>query len=81
MPIVAHSSNQIAIASPLSAITEDEYFSIQSEEENLGLDNPITKEVFGQQQGGEQQNSNLVTTMMPINCGNQPKTRQSVSSR
>ena len=75
-----------AVASPLSAITEEEYLSISEEEnENVGLNHPITQEANGQQQVGavagaeQQQIGNSVSSA--IHLGNKPKTRQSVSKR
>ena len=69
-----------AVASPLSAITEEEYLSISEDEnENVGLNHPITQESNGQQQTGAEQQQNSVSSA--IHLGNKPKTRQSVSKR
>ena len=67
-----------AVASSLSAITEEEYLSISEDEnENVGLNHPITQESNGQQQGAEQHEIGNSA----IHLGNKPKTRQSVSKR
>ena len=66
-----------AVASPLSAITEEEYLSISEDEnENVGLNHPITQESNG---AGAEQQQNSVSSA--IHLGNKPKTRQSVSKR
>ena len=71
-----------AVASPLSAITEEEYLSISEDEnENVGLNHPITQESNGQQQTGAEQQQIGNSVSSAIHLGNKPKTRQSVSKR
>jgi hypothetical protein len=83
MPIIKNPSVPISILNPtdglLSPLTEDEeYLSIQSEDEIVNVEHPIPQEANGQQQCTEQQSSNGSSA---INLGSKPKTRQSVSKR